>query len=517
MSSAHEGSGWDRGVRALAIAGTVAATLFITQPSLAADEASGDAGAGEPDVAPEPEAPSTSDVSSPLPSSETPKSAAPVAPPSETPPAEAVAPSSATSPPAESPAAQPPTETAAPSRVLARSGVWLASVDDALPLFGLGAASSLSTLSALRIGDPGGSPHPSPPRAVAIDLVVSERLTLGLSPVFEQSVSSKAPGSIHIGGVAVRAGYVFSLGDRVFLWPRAGLTHLRGLDDDTSFEHRTDVVVDARIGWTPRATWALTVGPSVALPISHGAASKALAGAAHALTSEDPFPRVALSAGLTVPLGDGYDSATNAASAKGGQPRFLLGVERVVPLVRFRSEQGANMTFIDIGTADTTSRFPVKPRVAFDFVVSERVTVGAAANAGYVRISSTSFVPGNGPDAFVVELAPRLGGFFRASKHFAFWPRAGVTWERVSASRPDFGGRVSHQLGADLDAFVVAFVTRDVGITIGPSITLPLAGSGRGYASFGAPVYGYGAPRVVETKEYSFFSAAVSAGIVLMF
>ena len=175
------------------------------------------------------------------------------------------------------------------------------------------------------------------------------------------------------------------------------------------------------------------------------------------------------------------------------------------------------MTFIDIGTGDTTSPFPVKPRVAFDFVVSERVTVGAAANAGYVRISSTSFVPGNGPDAFVVELAPRLGGFFRASEALRLLaPRRSHLGARLRIA-PHFGGRVSHQLGADLDAFVVAFLTRDVGID---HWSLDHAAARRQRSRLclvrGAGLWLRGAARRGD-EGILVFSAAVSAGIVLVF
>ncbi len=515
MASAHEGGRRDCGVRALAIAGSVVAMLFVSQPTLAADETSADAGAAQLDEPSEPEPPPTSDVSSQPPSSETPDSAAPesvvpAAPPSETSPAAVAAPPSIAPSRAALQPLQPPAVTVVPSDVFARSGAWLASVDDALPLFGLGAASSLSAWSTFRIGDPGGMNHLLPPRPVAIDVAIGDRLTAGFSPVLEQTVSSD--GGIHIGGLAVRAGYVFSLGERVFLWPRAGLSYVDGVPDERTFEHRLDLVVDGRVGWTPRGTWALTVGPSLLLPVAVGKRNLNMGSAAWGPQPPDvdPLPRIALSAGLTVRLDD--EPTSPRASASEGPPRFLLGIERAVPLLRVWSEYGADAR-IDVGTTDSTNRFPVMPRAAFDVVTQNKVTIGAAASAGYVRTSSYSFVPGNAPDAFVMGAAPRLGGFFRQSEHLAFWPRVGLTCVYASASRPDGLSSETFHIGADLDAFAVAIVARDVGITFGPSLALPLAGSRRGFPlPAESPYIGTG----LVTADYSFLAFSISAGLVLL-
>ena len=512
MASAHEGCREDCGVRALGIAGSVVAMLFVSQPTLAADEASGGAGASQLDEPPEPEpeAPPTSDVSSSSPSSEEPESAKSVPPPSEARPAEVSPPPNVAQSRTAPPVVRPPTEAVAPSRVFARSGAWLASVDDALPLFGLGAASSLSAWSTLRIGDPGGMNHLVPPRPVAIDAAIGDRLTAGFSPVLEQTVSSD--GGIHIGGLAVRAGYVFSLGERVFLWPRAGLSYVEGVPDERTFEHRLDLVVDGRVGWTPRGTWALTVGPSLLLPLAVGKRNLNMGSAAWGPQPPhvDPFPRIGLSAGLTVRLDD--EPTSPRASASEGPPRFLLGIERAVPLLRVWSGDGADAR-IDVGTTDSTNRFPVMPRAAFDVVTQNTVTIGADASAGYVRTSSYSFFPSNAPDAFVMGAAPRLGGFFRQSEHLAFWPRVGLTCVYASASRPDGISSKTFHLGADLDAFVVAIVARDVGITVGPSLALPLAGSRRGSPlPAESPYIGTG----LVTADYSFLAFSISAGLVLL-
>jgi len=115
--------------------------------------------------------------------------------------------------------------------------------------------------------------------------------------------------------------------------------------------------------------------------------------------------------------------------------RFLLGAEPIVSVARHRVEKGhdGGDDPLDLGLADTTSRFPSMPRVAFDVVLQEWLTLGAAANVGFVRtgLASSSFYPDSGTGSLVLGLAPPVGGLLPATDG----SRSGRVWERRRSTR----------------------------------------------------------------------------------
>ena len=395
--------------------------------------------------------------------------------------------------PAASPSEPEPVPSAparvAPTHLLARSGSWLLSADDALPLFSVGAADVLSQRNAVRYGHPGGLAAEAPPSALTLDYVPFGRFTVGASPIVESSIGSDARNAIHRVGGALRVGHIVPLGEHLALWPHVGVAHAVTREPGSSIDlrSRTDLVADLRLAWTPNGRWALTIGPSLSAPIDVEqtlttervvrACERAGGVDCAVLMVEESNRniRVAVSAGLTVRLDE--EPGSGMRSERDRKPvRFLLGAERIVSLARYRAEKGgdAGDAQLDLGVADTTSRFPSMPRVAFDVVLQEWLTLGAAANVGFVRsgLASSSFYPDSGTGSLVVGLAPRVGGFLPAADWLAFWPRVGMTWA-YSTGRNSY----SH-LGADVDALLVFRPVEEVGLVVGPSLGLPLiAGS----------------------------------------
>jgi len=305
----------------------------------------------------------------------------------------------------------------------------------------------------------------------------------------ESSIGSDAPNAIHRVGGALRVGHILPLGEHLALWPHVGVAYAVTRDPDSSRHRRsrTDLVADLRLAWTPNGRWALTIGPSLSAPlgVEQTLTTEGVVGACERAGGvdcgismvEDPNRniRLAVSAGLTVRLDE--EPASAPRSERGRRSvRFLLGAERLVSLARYRAEKGgdAGDEQLDLGLADTTSRFPSMPRLGFDVVLQEWLTLGAAANVGFVRTgrASSSFYPDSGTGSLVVGLAPRVGGFLPATDWLAFWPRVGMTWV-YSTGRSSY----SH-LGADIDAFLVFRPVEEVGLVVGPSLGLPLiAGS----------------------------------------
>ena len=433
--------------------------------------------------------------------------------------AQSAAPANAPATPSDAPA-RPPREPAAapaqpavpPSRALVGRGAWLISVDEALPLLAVGSATPLSTRNALRVGDPGGFVLPSPPRHVFVDYVAFGGLTLGAAPIAESTITESAKGDIDVLGYAFRAGYTLALGERFVLWPRAGVMHVDDGSEDAAVVHRTDLVVDARLAWTLDGRWAVTVGPSLSHPISAGRPSEHLLSGSLPQWRE-PDARIALSAGLTLRL----DAAPGPVRATTHDDvRVLVGVERVLPLLRLRGEQtgAASSQATDLGLTDVTDRFPVRPRMGLDVVVGRSLTLGAAASFGYVRTSSTRFVPGDGPEAVTLGLAPRIGGLFWASRRLAIWPRAGVSWVRAVGSRPDLVVISAYHVGVEVDAFAAVFPIEGVGLTLGPTVSIPLASGGPVVHRPRPPFPGVDSGSTSE-EDYSLFMIGVSGGLLV--
>lgn len=284
--------------------------------------------------------------------------------PAPAPPSPAPAPA-----PAEPPASPAPSPRRAlsPARTFALSGTWLLSVDDALPLVALGGTAPLSTSRMLRLGDPSYGATTSP-KPISIDAALVDGLTVGGTVLFQYGLT----GSI-LGGSA-RIGYAIPLGSRLAVWPRLGVAYERAVTDAAwALESRTDVTAEARLVWTVSCTWALTLGPSVALAVQ----SNRQPGLGFAADAVNAPARISVALGLT---GRIRDSSAESADADAAEPRFFLGVERTVPLFRYavetavagedRAGSKANgpPTRGDVGTVDATSITPQSPSLAFDMV-----------------------------------------------------------------------------------------------------------------------------------------------------
>src|SRR5690606_15464505 len=132
-----------------------------------------------------------------------------------------------------------------------------------------------------------------------------------------------------------------------------------------------------------------------------------------------PAPTPKVRADLTIGLTGRLDTTFDAASGRGSlrDARLLVGVERALPLVRYRmdsaSSRGGETTldFLEVSSGHTTSSFPNMARTAVDVRIYGPLTLGAAASAGYLsRSAEPALVPAaNKPTEVVWSIAPRAG------------------------------------------------------------------------------------------------------------
>ncbi len=116
------------------------------------------------------------------------------------------------------------------------------------------------------------------------------------------------------------------------------------------------------------------------------------------------------------------------------------------------------------------------PRLAVDYALTERLTVGAAPLLSVLTSN----------DAVVLGLAPRIGYVLRPSRSVMFWPRVGLSYAYTVRNAPppnplgctdvvgcsyNAGTALNpevHQLAVSFDASFVFAIVDHAGITFGP-------------------------------------------------
>ena len=113
------------------------------------------------------------------------------------------------------------------------------------------------------------------------------------------------------------------------------------------------------------------------------------------------------------------------------------------------------------------------PRIAFDGFIAPSISIGGSAT--YFRFSAPSTNTPNGESGFLV--APRIGYTLRLAPTVWVWPRAGITYVRLSA---DFGSGLSGSssvFAATVEAPLVLALAPRAFVLIGPTVDLGLSGS----------------------------------------
>ncbi len=222
-------------------------------------------------------------------------------------------------------------------------------------------------------------------------------------------------------------------------------------------------------------------------------------------------------AALVAALAVARTGAARAEDGRLGTPGFVIGVDRLLPLLTYQSIQTTNA-----GNSQTQSRLSVGllgnappyvfgsfydlPRLGFDWVPIRNVTIGGDAwvytdltvsdnppqpspppGGPYPLATSSSPAP---PKATYWGVAPRVGYVIRLGEKLSVWPRAGVEYHHVSLSGDAYGTvTIAEQFALDLEAMLVYSPWDHVGFTVGPTADIPISGSERveSASTFGTP------------------------------
>jgi hypothetical protein len=253
---------------------------------------------------------------------------------------------------------------------------------------------------------------------------------------------------------------------------------------------------------------------------------------------------VATSTAALVALSSRSSNAqTSAATGTsfGEQGEFILGVDRLVPLIAYQSDstsQTANGTTMSISDSRSSIDFLQNPfgaasgagpsfynmpRIGLDYVVVPNLTIGGNVIVGFslggthqvqTTVGSTTTTKDTSePSYTLLGISPRVGYIFALNELFAFWPRGGFSFYSLKTTTPtlDMNGNTTStasqtfdQLALNLEGMFVWTPLPHFGVTGGPILDIPFTGSANTSTT---------AQGMTNTTSVSFSSWHLGAGL----
>jgi hypothetical protein len=225
--------------------------------------------------------------------------------------------------------------------------------------------------------------------------------------------------------------------------------------------------------------------------------------------------------GFAILLGAAVFASSGTAEAAdtkgfGDKYQLILSADRLIPAFSYtsassttngpgnteltQSQSGAGMSLLLGRNVGIDEGFMVNPhtipRIAFDFTIIPKLTLGAALAFGFGLGGSTeteTVGPGNvlvrresdSPTVTAIGLAPRVGYIIPLTRVVAFWPRAGFAFYSVSSNRDIIendvvvGSRSNTDtfFSIDLDPQFVFVPVEHFFFHVGPLVNIPLSGT----------------------------------------
>jgi hypothetical protein len=214
-----------------------------------------------------------------------------------------------------------------------------------------------------------------------------------------------------------------------------------------------------------------------------------------------------------------------------GTKGFILSADRLIPLTSYESvkttqSDGSSETKADLSLGFLSNApytafgtFYNLPRLGFDWLPVRNLTLGGATWL-YTQFSATdSTSPANGPSkskdlpkVTYWGIAPRVGYIVPLGESLSLWPRAGVEYHNVSASK--ISGTVSpsvDQFAIEAEVMLVISPWNHFGITVGPTLDVPVGGKSTSALATGTGTTG---PATATSFDSAMFQVGMSAGLL---
>ena len=201
----------------------------------------------------------------------------------------------------------------------------------------------------------------------------------------------------------------------------------------------------------------------------------------------------------------GSSAAQDGAHGFGAKGQLIFTADRLVPLFAYTSNKvtdpdGSSQSFHSttlsvlpnvngLGANNNTPSFYNVPRLAFDYTVIDRLTVGGSiafmvtpgASVNTTDRGGTT-VSSDAATTTYFTLAPRVGYILPLSDMFAFWPRGGLTFATLSTRSPDRDVTTTNsftQWAVNLEAMFALLPVTNFYFLAGPVLDIPLTGTAK--------------------------------------
>jgi hypothetical protein len=210
----------------------------------------------------------------------------------------------------------------------------------------------------------------------------------------------------------------------------------------------------------------------------------------------------------------GVSASTASASAGdahgfGEKGQLILSADRLFPFFSYSSqsvtrtnngttetvtEKGSSLVLL-LGSEGPLQKVHTIPRVAADFTVIDRLTIGGAIIIAFglggstttetVQNNQTTTQTADSPTRTTFGIAPRVGYILPLGDFLAFWPRAGFAFYSVRDKATQVVNPTTTTVvtlsdtvfSLDLDPNLVIVPTEHFFFAAGPLINIPLAGT----------------------------------------
>lgn len=200
------------------------------------------------------------------------------------------------------------------------------------------------------------------------------------------------------------------------------------------------------------------------------------------------------------------EASAQEANGFGEKHQLMLSVDRLVPVLSYTSQTatstqggasledkrtGTSAGFL-LGQEPSLGAVHTIPRVAFDFTIVNRLTLGGSVAIAFGLGGERKEQLGgnnntrttNTPKRTIFGFAPRVGYVLPLGHYFAFWPRVGFAFYSVSTKEDGVINNVGTTttttdtvLAIDLDPQFVWVPIPHFFIHAGPIMNIPLTGS----------------------------------------
>lgn len=227
-------------------------------------------------------------------------------------------------------------------------------------------------------------------------------------------------------------------------------------------------------------------------------------------------------------------SAQEHANGLGEKHQLIISVDRLVPILSYTSQTvsstGGGQTLEDnrtgtsagflLGQEPSLGAVHTIPRVAFDFTIIQRLTLGGAVAFAFGLGGRRETQLGNNntrridtPTRTIFGFAPRVGYVLPFAHNFAFWPRVGFAFYSVSGKEKgdNAGATVTTTTtdtvwSIDVDPQLVWTPIPHFFFHAGPVMNIPLTGSNSVETD-------QGASSNTQSNDLSVFHLGLSAGL----